>query len=71
MGLGWGLAWPPARSEVLGMASFWSSLKHEPVYPRKFTTRNEAATTIVDYIEGVYHRTRLHSALGFKSPLDY
>jgi transposase InsO family protein len=53
------------------MESFWSTLKHELVYRRKFLTRNEATTAIFDYIEGFYNRTRLHSALGFKSPLDY
>jgi transposase InsO family protein len=34
-------------------------------------TRNEATTAIFDYIEGFYNRTRLHSALGFNTPLDY
>lgn len=53
------------------MESFWSTLKHELVYRRKFRTRAEATTAIFDYIEGFYNRTRLHSALGFKSPLDY
>jgi len=53
------------------MESFWSTLKHELVYRRKFATRAEATTAIFDYIEGFYNRTRLHSALGFKSPLDY
>ena len=53
------------------MESFWSTLKHELVYRRKFMTRKEATTAIFDYIEGFYNRTRLHSALGFKSPLDY
>jgi putative transposase len=53
------------------MESFWSTLKHELVYRRKFITRAEATTAIFDYIEGFYNRTRLHSALGFKSPLDY
>lgn len=53
------------------MESFWSTLKHELVYRRRFATRAEAITAIFDYIEGFYNRTRLHSALGYQSPLDY
>jgi len=53
------------------MESFWSTLKHELVYRHRFASRRQAATAIFGYIEGFYNRTRLHSALGFKSPLDY
>jgi putative transposase len=53
------------------MESFWSTLKHELIYRRCFATRSDATTAIFDYIESFYNRTRLHSALGFKSPLDY
>ena len=38
---------------------------------RRFATRDEATTAIFDYIESFYNRSRLHSALGFKSPLAY
>jgi transposase InsO family protein len=53
------------------MESFWSTLKQELIYRRRWTTRSEAITAIFDYIEGFYNRTRLHSALGYQSPLDY
>jgi putative transposase len=53
------------------MESFWSTLKHELVYRCRFVTRGHATTAIFDYIEGFYNRTRLHSALGYQSPLDY
>ena len=53
------------------MESFWSTLKHELVYRCRFITRDQATTAIFDYIEGFYNRTRLHSALGYQSPLDY
>jgi putative transposase len=53
------------------MESFWSTLKHELVYRHRFATRDDATTAIFDYIESFYNRTRLHSALGFKSPLAY
>jgi len=53
------------------MEAFWSTLKHELVYRRDFCTRAEATTAIFDYIESFYNRVRLHSALGYQSPLDY
>ena len=51
--------------------SFWSSLKYEVVYPRKFTTRAAARSAIFDYIESFYNRTRLHSSLGYVSPVQF
>ena len=51
--------------------SFWSSLKYEAVFGRSFATRAEARTAIFDYIETFYNRTRLHSSLGFVSPIHF
>ncbi len=51
--------------------SFWSSLKHEAVFGRRFTTRAEARSAIFDYIEGFYNPRRLHSSLGFSSPINF
>jgi transposase InsO family protein len=53
------------------MEAFWSTMKNEMVYRRRFLTRAQARSAIFDYVEGFYNRTRLHSALGYKSPLDY
>jgi transposase InsO family protein len=53
------------------MESFWSTLKMELVYRGNFVTRDQARLAIFNYIEGFYNRRRLHSSLGFKSPLDY
>ena len=53
------------------MEAFWSSLKNELIHCRRFLTRDEARTAIFDYIESFYNRTRLHSSLGYKSPLNY
>lgn len=47
--------------------SFWSSLKYETVYHRRFATR----AAIFDYIEVFYNRTRLHSSLGYVSPVTF
>ena len=51
--------------------SFWSSLKYEVVYQRRFTRRAEARIAIFDYIESFYNRTRLHSSLGYVSPVTF
>ena len=51
--------------------SFWSSLKYETVYHRKFATRAEARTALFDYIESFYNRMRLHSSLGYLSPITF
>jgi putative transposase len=51
--------------------SFWSSLKYEVVYHQRFTTRAEARTAVFDYIETFYNRTRLHSSLGYVSPIAF
>jgi putative transposase len=51
--------------------SFWSSLKYELVYHRPFATFTEARTAIFEYIETFYNRTRLHSSLAYRSPLNF
>jgi putative transposase len=51
--------------------SFWSSLKYEVIYHRRFATRAEASSAIFDYIESFYNRTRLHSSLGYVSPVMF
>ncbi len=51
--------------------SFWSSLKYEVVWHRKFATTDDARTALFDYIESFYNRTRLHSSLGYVSPITF
>ena len=51
--------------------SFWSSLKYELVYHRRFTTLAEARTAVFDYIETFYNRTRVHSSLAYQSPIKF
>lgn len=53
------------------MESFWSSLKTEWLHPRKFQTHKEAHSAVFDYIETFYNPKRLHSALGYHSPVDF
>jgi putative transposase len=53
------------------MESFWATLKRELVYCRRFATRSEAYRAIFEYIEVFYNRERLHSSLGYQSPVDF
>jgi transposase InsO family protein len=60
-----GICWDNAMAE-----SFFGALKNEWVHRMTFTTRAEARQAIVHYIEGFYNRQRLHSGLGYKTPLE-
>jgi putative transposase len=52
------------------MESFFHTLKTELVHHRQYTTRADAQRDIFTFIEGFYNRTRLHSALGYISPIE-
>jgi putative transposase len=51
--------------------SFWSTLKYEVVYHQRFATYAAARSAIFDYLETFYNRTRLHSSLAYKSPINF
>jgi transposase InsO family protein len=51
--------------------SFFASLKRELVHDERYTTREEAMASIFEYIEAFYNRVRLHSSLGYLSPVEF
>ena len=53
------------------MESFFGTLKCELVHDRHYCTRDEARQDIFEYIEVFYNRKRLHSTLGYRSPVEY
>jgi putative transposase len=53
------------------MESFFSTLKKDIIYGRRFKTRKEAKLAIIEYIETFYNCHRLHSTLGNMSPMEY
>jgi len=53
------------------MERFFGSLKSERTDGKKYTTREQAKADVVDYIEMFYNSHRLHSTLGYISPLQY
>lgn len=51
--------------------SFFKTLKRELVKERSCRTRDEARQDIFKYIEFYYNRVRMHSTLGYMSPMEY
>ena len=59
-----GNCWDNAPTE-----SWFNSFKNERVHGWRLRTREDMAATAFEYIEVFYNRRRLHSTLGYKSPM--
>lgn len=53
------------------MESFWSSMQIELLDRQRWKTRVELSNAIFDYLEIFYNRQRRHSALGYRTPVEY
>lgn len=51
--------------------SFMKTLKYEEVYRTEYRNLADARQQIRRFIEGFYNRKRLHSALGYNSPIEF
>ncbi len=51
--------------------SFFASLKKECVQGQIYQSRYQAKLALFDYIEVFYNRQRLHSSLGYQSPIEF
>ena len=51
--------------------AFFATLKKELTRRRAWPTRRELQSAVFAWIEGWYNRRRLHSTLGYLSPVDY
>lgn len=51
--------------------SFFATLECELIDRRSFKSRAEARMAVFDFIEGFYNPRRRHSALGYRSPMDF
>ena len=51
--------------------SFMKTLKYEEVYRQEYRDLAEARTSIERFIEKIYNGKRLHSALGYRPPIEF
>ncbi len=51
--------------------SFMKTLKVEAVYPMAFDSFEDAAAYLPRFIDAIYNRRRLHSSLGYLSPVQF
>lgn len=51
--------------------AFFATLKSELCGDRAFATRSEAKAELFEYIEVFYNRQRLHSTLGYLTPVEF
>lgn len=57
--------------ENAAQESFHASLKKEKLYQMKLYTYEDTYKAIYDYIEGFYNPTRVHSSIGYLSPIEF
>lgn len=51
--------------------SFFATLECELLERRRFASQAQARMAVFTFIEGFYNPVRLHSALGYRSPIRY
>jgi len=54
-----------------GCESWMKTLKYEEVYRQEYRDLVEARTSIARFIDKVYNQKRLHSALGYRPPVEF
>jgi transposase InsO family protein len=53
------------------MEAFWSTLKREAMTQSASWSKDRVRRELFEYIEAFYNRSRLHSSLGYQSPVDF
>ena len=57
--------------ENAGCESWMKTLKSEEVYRQEYRDLGEARASIAQFIDEVYNQKRLHSALGYRPPVEF
>ena len=69
---GWFSALRPRARHAEDVAeSFFATIKGEMLDHETFDTRAEATAAIADYVDGFYNVHRLHSSIGYVSPIEF
>ena len=53
------------------MEAFWSTLKREALDQSQTWSKDRVRRELFEFIEAIYNRRRLHSSLGYRSPVDF
>ncbi len=53
------------------MEAFWSTVKREALEESIDWSKDQVRRELFEYIEAIYNRKRLHSSLGYQSPVDF
>lgn len=53
------------------MEAFWSTLKREALDQSQTWSKDRVRRETFEFIEAIYNRRRLHSSLGYRSPVDF
>lgn len=61
----------PALGAQCADEEFLALIKSREAHGQDFVTRAEAKHCVFGYIEGWYNTTRMHSSLGYRSPIQF
>lgn len=62
---------PGSPDENAFIESFFKTLKKEEVYFKDYQTLEDVLGNLPNFIDEIYNRKRLHSSLGYKTPIEF